>query len=456
MVFNSISFILYFLPVFLTIYYITPAKMKNYILFAGSMVFYAYGEPWYILLLLASMALAYYSGRAVSQEKITSAGNKKRRYILAVALQIGLLLFFKCVPVFIRVSAAKSIGLPLGISFYTFQIISYLTDVYLGRIRGEQSFFDLAVYISMYPKISAGPIVSYGDIIGEIKERKVTIKNFDHGLKSFLYGLILKVLIADKLSLLWHEIQTAGFISISTPLAWIGAFTYSMQLYFDFYGYSMMAIGLGKMLGFTLPDNFDNPYMAKSVREFYRRWHITLGKWFTKYVYIPLGGSRRGIMITLRNLAVVWFLTSFWHGVGLNFLAWGMSLCFFIMLERILNNKRWLEKSFVFGHLYVLFVIPLTWVCFAITDVREMVTYFGRMFGFIGGMNIKPGDYLQALSNYWIYFITGIFFCTPYAKKIYDKMKSNVIGMFILAILFWVCMDGIKRAGNNPFLYLRF
>ena len=456
MIFNSIEFILYFLPVFLVVYYITPDKLKNYILVAGSMVFYAFGEPWYIFLLVGSMALAFYSGRAISQERNSSKKSKRALYILAMLLQILLLLFFKCAPVLVRVSAAKSIGLPLGISFYTFQILSYLTDVYLGRIQGERTFTDLAVYISMFPKISAGPIVGEGDIAGEIKKRKVTVVNFDDGLKTFLYGLILKVLLADKLSILWHEIQTAGFVSISTPLAWIGAFTFSMQLYFDFYGYSLMAIGLGKMLGFSLPENFDNPYMAKSVREFYRRWHITLGKWFTRYVYIPLGGSRKGILKTIRNLAVVWFLTSFWHGAGINFFAWGMSLCLFILLERILDRKNLLEKSHVFGHLYILFVIPLTWVCFAISDSREMAVYFGRLFGFIRGTNVKPGDYLQTLSNYGFYLLAGVFFCTPLAGKVYDKIKNNIFGMFALAVLFWLCIDSIMKAGNNPFMYLRF
>ena len=217
-----------------------------------------------------------------------------------------------------------------------------------------------------------------------------------------------------------------------------------------------MAIGLGKMLGFSLPDNFDNPYMAKSVREFYRRWHMTLGKWFARYVYIPLGGSRKGVLKTIRNLTIVWFLTSFWHGAGINFFAWGMSLCFFILLERILDRKKRLEKSHVFGHLYILFVIPLTWVCFAISDSREMVVYFGRLFGFIRGTNVKPGDYLQTFSNYGFYLFAGVFFCTPLAGKVYDKIKNNIFGMFALAVLFWLCIDSIMKAGNNPFMYLRF
>ena len=245
-------------------------------------------------------------------------------------------------------------------------------------------------------------------------------------------------------------------MSISTPLAWLGAFSYSMQLYFDFYGYSLMAVGLGRMLGFKLPQNFNMPYMAKSIREFYRRWHMTLGRWFQKYIYIPLGGSRRGLAVTLRNLLIVWLLTSFWHGAGAHFFFWGLGLCLFIMLERIMDMGGVLDRSKVFGHLYVLFVVPLTWVCFAIPDLGDLRTYFGRLFGFVAGVNVKAGDFLQALQNYGLYLLVGVLLCTPLPKKLFERFKNNFFGMVILAILFWMCVDRIYSAGNNPFMYLRF
>lgn len=308
MAFNSIHFLLYFLPFFILGYYLTPAKAKNFVLLAGSLVFYTCGEPWYVLLLVMSVLLNFYSAKMIDRIKVQ--GDRRAVFLMTLFVDVGILAFFKLSP-FMQKWMGGEIALPLGISFYTFQILSYLIDVYRREIPAEKSLISFATYAAMFPQISSGPIVYYSEISGALHGRRVTLKDLDSGLKTFVYGLGMKILVADRLAILWHELQTTGFVSISTPLAWLGAFSYSMQLYFDFYGYSLMAVGLGRMLGFKLPQNFNMPYMAKSIREFYRRWHMTLGRWFRKYIYIPLGGSRRGLAVTLQNLLIVWLLTSF-------------------------------------------------------------------------------------------------------------------------------------------------
>jgi len=434
-------------------YYLTPAKAKNFVLLAGSLVFYTCGEPWYVLLLVMSVLLNFYSAKMIDRIKVQ--GDRRAVFLMTLFVDVGILAFFKLSP-FMQKWMGGEIALPLGISFYTFQILSYLIDVYRREIPAEKSLVSFATYAAMFPQISSGPIVYYSEISGALHGRRVTLKDLDSGMKTFVYGLGMKILVADRLAILWHELQTTGFVSISTPLAWLGAFSYSMQLYFDFYGYSLMAVGLGRMLGFKLPQNFNMPYMAKSIREFYRRWHMTLGRWFRKYIYIPLGGSRRGLAVTLQNLLIVWLLTSFWHGAGAHFFFWGLGLCLFIMLERIMDMGGVLDRSKVFGHLYVLFVVPLTWVCFAIPDLGDLRIYFGRLFGFVAGVNVKTGDFLQALQNYGLYLLVGVLLCTPLPKKLFERFKNNFFGMVILAILFWMCVDRIYSAGNNPFMYLRF
>lgn len=454
MVFNSVGFLLKFLPIFLLIYYMTEVKYRNVILFMGSIYFYAYGEPVYVLLLMASAVLNFQVGKRLDIKKKTAKTKRKILFWTTVAGDAALLVFFKFVP---EISPADiKLGMPLGISFYTFQVISYLTDVYRGDIRAEYSFVRLGTYISMFPKLMSGPIVNYSEVSKELKYRKCTLAAADGGLKKFVWGLSLKVLLADRLAILWHEIQTTGFDSISTPLAWMGAFGYSMQIYFDFYGYSLMAVGLGEMLGFSLPENFDLPYMAKSVREFYRRWHMTLGRWFKNYVYIPLGGSRKGISRTVLNLLVVWILTALWHGGSPNFLIWGLSLWLLIVLERLLDKNARIGKSKILSHFYVILVIPLTWMCFAITDVSGLQVYFGRMFGFVEGINVNPADFVKAAGNYGVLFAAGLIMCTPVSKKLFEKYRNKLVGMLVLAALFWWCVWRIMTEGNNPFMYLDF
>lgn len=459
MLLNSTEFLLGFFPLFLLLYYLTPVKYRAAALFAGSIFFYAYGEPVYVFLLLLSALLNHLAAVRIWKRgkngKRRGPGKRGREYegrrswvyVLAVSANVLVLAFFKYAPV---------PAMPLGISFYTFQVLSYLTDVYRGEVRAETSFVKTAAYISMFPQISSGPIVRYGDISRQLYAPVMKAPDFDGGLKTFVLGLCCKVLLADRLAILWHEIRTTGFVSISTPLAWLGAVGFSLQIYFDFYGYSLMAAGLGRMLGFSFPENFHRPYMADSVREFYRRWHISLKNWFQRYVYIPLGGSRGSTWRTIRNLFVVWVLTAIWHGGSLHFLLWGMSLFLLIVLERVLFSKWKFRGCRIWGRLYVWFVIPLTWMCFAISDLKELGIYFGRLFGCVEGIAVYSGDFVKALKNYGIFFVTGFFFCTPLAEKWWKKCKDSLPGMLLLAVLFWLCIWRIQVNGNNPFLYLRF
>lgn len=462
MVFSSIEFLLGFLPIFLVIYYLAPVNGRNVILFLGSLFFYAYGEPKYVLLLLFSILLNYFGGRFLGSEGKLKIPFRRLCFIGLVSLNGGMLALFKWAP--------ENWALPLGVSFYTFQIISYLADVYRGEIKAELSFIKLGTYVSMFPQLVAGPIVNYSEVSEVLKAPKVCSVDLDAGLKTFVSGLAMKVLIADRLSILWNEISTIGYISISTPLAWMGAVSYSMQIYFDFYGYSLMAIGLGRILGFSLPVNFDMPYMAKSIREFYRKWHMTLGRWFTRYVYIPLGGSRKGMARTLGNLILVWVLTSLWHGGSINFLIWGMTLCFFIIMEKLIESKdhkggdekngagKAVTAMLSAGckHLYVLLVIPVTWMCFAISETDDLIIYLGRMFGLTEGVNVNTGIFLEKCGKYGLIMLAGAFLCTPLGKKLFQKGKDRIWGMVFLAGLFWLCIWYLMTMGDNPFMYFRF
>jgi len=434
------------------IYYLTPIKYKNITLFLGSLFFYAYGEPRYVLLLFSSMLVNFLWGRFLPPGQGRKEALRKASFVGILAVNVGVLAVFKWAP--------EGWGLPLGVSFYTFQVISYLADVYRGEIKAEHSFLKLGTYICMFPQLVAGPIVHYSEVSKELRCPGISHKGIDAGLKTFVWGLVMKVLIADRLAVLWNEISTIGYISISTPLAWMGAISYSMQIYFDFYGYSLMAIGLGKMLGYRLPDNFNMPYMAKSIREFYRRWHMTLGRWFTKYVYIPLGGSRKGLPRTICNLLVVWVLTSLWHGGSLNFLIWGMTLCFFIILEKAADRRTKKRKPLPGGsllrHLYVLAVIPITWMCFAITKLEELGIYIGRMLGFVGGVNVNEDVFFEKCAKYGLLMLIAAVLCTPAGEKLFQKWKDRMPGMVLLAGLFWLCVWYIITMGDNPFMYFRF
>lgn len=469
MVFSSVEFLLYFLPIFFIFYALTPTRFRNVLLLMGSLVFYALGELHYLLLLVMSVIVNYFIGRFLGAENKDKARCKdKTKYEIYTIWRKGVLLFAITGNVgvlFVFKVAMGGDALPLGVSFYTFQLLSYLIDVYRETIPAERSFLKIATYVTMFPQLISGPIITYGEVSDALTERRMTWQSVQSGLKLFTLGLAAKVLIADRVGLLWNDVQVRGFESISTPLAWLGAIAFSFKIYFDFYGYSLMAMGLGHMMGFRIPENFKTPYMAVSVRDFYRRWHITLGRWFCNYVYIPLGGNRGGELCTVRNLLIVWALTGLWHGSRGNFLIWGILLWLLIVMER--QVKRFLDRYPIDGenlwkqlhilpHLYLWTVIPVTWMCFAITDVRELSVYLGRMFGQAPQYAALTNDWRMALQNYGGLFAVSFIAGTPFIKRIYRRWKESLAVNVILAALFWICVWRIMVEGGNPFLYSNF
>lgn len=449
MVFSSFEFLFRFLPIFLVIYYLIPKKWKNLVLFAASIAFYTVGEAGYVLLLLASVLVNYFFGRAMYQTPEEGRGKKQLILLLAaLGYDFGMLFFYKY--------SGMTDKLPLGISFYTFQSAAYIIDVYRGGIPAEKSLVKFGTYLTMFPQLIAGPIINYSEVRLKMNGRTVTLQQFEDGLKLLVIGLASKVIIADRIGMLWNNIQGIGFESISTMLAWMGAFAYSIQLYFDFLGYSLMAMGLGAMLGFEIPRNFFHPYISKSVSEFWRRWHITLGRWFRDYVYIPLGGNRKGKVRTMCNLLVVWALTALWHGASGNYLVWGASLLVLLMLEKLFFLP-YLEKSKVVGHLYLLFVVPLTWVAFAIPDVKQIGVYFTRLFPFFGTAGaVNQQDYLRYLKDFLPLFFLGILFATPYPAAFYKVIQRKWLGNVLMIGLLGLSLYYLAISTNNPFLYFNF
>ena len=469
MVFSSVEFLLYFLPVFLLLYAITPERYRNITLLVGSIYFYACGEPKYLPLLIVSVIVNFGIGRFLGagpayierwNQKNTEISYEEWRkgvMLFAVTVNVGVLLLFKV--------AMRDSVLPLGVSFYTFQILSYLIDVYRRDIPCERSLVRMATYVAMFPQLVSGPIVNYSEVSNALVRRRLGMRNIQSGLKIFTLGLASKVLLADRIGLLWNDIQVRGFESISTPMAWLGALAYSFKLYFDFCGYSIMAIGLGVMLGFNFPENFHTPYIARSVREFYRGWHITLGRWFSNYIYIPLGGNRKGELCTARNLLVVWALTGLWHGGRGNFILWGIFLWMLIVMERhvsafldrhpIGGASIWDQMAIV-PHLYIWIIIPFSWMFFAITDAGELWTYLTRLLGAAPQFMPFEDDWKNALSTYGGLFAVCAIACTPFVKRVFRRWKDSIVGECVLAALFWFCVWRIMVEGNNPFLYFKF
>lgn len=469
MVFSSLEFIFLFLPLFLLIYYLLPLRGKNGFLFLGSLVFYGFGIEWnlyYIALIVVSVIFNFTAAKGIEHYRRKnrirngeeSAGSKsageKVMLILGLSYDFGVLLFFKYAGFF-----RENIILPVGISFYTFQIASYLVDVYRRKIRAEQDIIRLGACVSMFPKLTAGPIVFYREVNKQLRRRKITLTGCNHGLQIFTLGLGCKVLLANQLGNLWEDIQTIGYESISTPLAWLGIFAYSLQIYFDFYGYSLMAVGLGKLLGFRLPDNFRQPYMSLSMTEFWRRWHITLGRWFREYVYIPLGGNRKGKGRQYLNLFVVWLLTGLWHGASLNFILWGLFLFCMISLEKA-GLKRILERFKALGHLYMCFLIPVSWLLFAVTDFSQLKIYLLRLFPFFAAGNAQmavfAGDFEKYIGMYGAGMAAGLVCCTGLMEKAFMKWRNKLWMSVLLLLIFAASVFGMYRGLNDPFLYNSF
>lgn len=468
MVFSSLEFLFLFLPLFLLVYYLLPRRAKNLFLFLGSLVFYGFGVFWnpcHLLLLIASVVINFLSakgmegcrrrrrirnGEEIPEEK--SAGERVL-LILGLCYNFGLLLFFKYAGFF-----AKNIVLPIGISFYTFQITSYLIDVYRRKVRAEQDMVRLGVYLTMFPQLTAGPILTYGEVHKQLRRRKITLAACNHGLQLFTLGLGFKVLLANQLGNLWEDIQTIGYESISTPLAWLGILAYSLQIYFDFYGYSLMAVGLGKLVGFRIPDNFKLPYMSLSMTEFWRRWHMTLGRWFREYVYIPLGGNRKGKARQIFNLLIVWLLTGIWHGANWNFILWGLLLFVILCVEKA-GLLKILEKWKVLGHLYMCFLIPVSWTLFAITDFSQLKVYLLKLFPFVGGGSqavVFAGDFEKYIGIYGVGMAVGLICCTGFVEKIFMKQRNKVWMSLLLLLIFGASVLCIYRGLNDPFLYNKF
>ena len=464
MVFSSLEFLFIFLPAFMLVYGLVPKKYKNATIFAGSVIFYSVGaisRPVYILLFLLTILFNFIIGEFIYNFRKAS----KLWLTVGIVFNFWWLIFFKYTGfLFENINAlfhahlpVKDIILPIGISFYTFQSVSYLIDVYRRRARAESNFISYGAYISMFPQLIAGPIVKFRIVSRMLRHRRHTAAMIEEGLKTFTIGLGFKVLIANQIGGLWSDIGNIGFHSISAPLAWMGIIAYSFQLYFDFCGYSYMAIGLGKIMGFELPKNFDHPYMSLTMGEFWRRWHMTLGMWFREYIYIPLGGSRCGKLKTIRNYFIVWAFTGLWHGASWNFIIWGMVLFALIMLERFVIGK-YLERFKVLGHLYMLFVIPLTWLIFAVTDTSQLGVYFCRLLPFIPQQTypVLEHDYLKYLGIYWKFFLAGAVFSTDLPERIYKKIKDTIAIKLVLLAVFWLSVYCIYKGMNDPFMYFRF
>lgn len=464
MVFSSLEFIFRFLPIFLLAYFATPAKYRNAVLTVGSLVFYAVGEPVYVFLMIASIAANYFLALGIAKYRGRNSG--RLLLMLAVLIDFGGLFFFKYLGFFTRNICALigrnapeiNVVLPLGISFYTFQIMSYVIDVYRGKYSVCRSFTEVAAYISMFPQLIAGPIVSFDEVRPQLEKRRVTVKNIEWGIMLFVVGLVYKVLFANKIASLWNDVITVGVMGADTALVWLGAWGYAMQIYFDFFGYSLMAMGIGKLLGFNFPGNFLSPYCAVSVTDFWRRWHITLGRWFREYVYIPLGGNKKGRARMVLNTFVVWLLTGLWHGAAWNFIIWGMFFFVLITAEKLLYGKL-LERHRVVGHIYMMLIIPFSWVIFNITDLGELKLYLCRMLGGIGlpaALGDAVGKSVSLMGRYWWLLIICAVCSTPIPMKLITKHRNSIVVKIVLLLLFWLCVYQLSIQKSNPFLYFRF
>ena len=468
MVFSSFEFLLYFLPAFLLFYFLVPFQCKNFVILLGSLIFYYYGvkdHPIYLILILMSVLVNYTAARLIEYNR--NQGISRMWLAVGMSWNLGSLLVFKYLDFMTenlnrvltlmhmerRLPYAEFI-LPIGISFYTFQISSYLMDVYRKKIPAECSFLKLGTYLCMFPQLIAGPIVTYSQVREQLRERTHSWDGVEEGLREFTIGLALKVLIANRVGGLWSQVQAIGFESISTPLAWLGIAAFSFQIYFDFYGYSLMAKGLGRIMGFDFPDNFRQPYQAKTMTDFWRRWHITLGSWFREYVYISLGGNRSH---HYRNLFLVWMLTGLWHGASWNYVLWGLFLFLVISAEKLGFGKI-MEKIPMIGHLYMLLMIPVSWLIFAVSDMGQIGIYLGKLFPMKeqAALAVFTGDFLKYGKMYMLPLIAAFLCCTGIPRKIYDAKKYTVIVTFILVLLFWACIYCMYMGMDDPFLYYQF
>ena len=458
MVFSSIVFIFRFLPITLIIYFISPRKYRNFILLVISLIFYSWGEAKYFFIMIASIGVDYFVSRGIEKYR-------RKRYMsiallcISILFNLGILFFFKYFNFFVdninllfglSLSQIK-ITLPLGISFYTFQTMSYTIDVFKGKVEAEKNIINFGAFVCLFPQLIAGPIVKYTDINEELNERVVNKNQIEKGIELFIFGLGKKVLIANNIGMLWSEIEAMGISNISMPLAWLGIIAFAFQIYFDFSGYSLMAIGLGNMLGFSFPRNFNYPYISKSISEFWRRWHITLGDWFKEYLYFPLGGNRVKKSRMIFNLFLVWFLTGFWHGASYNFILWGLLFFLLISIEKF-GFIKFLDKHRFISHVYVIFFLLIGWTLFAITDLSVAKEYIVKLFS----LDFRLDIYYY-LRNYGIILIVATIFSIPIIEKLYEKiMKIDILKTILLIIIFLISVAYLVDSTYNPFLYFRF
>lgn len=453
MVFSSILFLFYFFPIVFIVNKLLPKKYKNLWLFFASLFFYAWGEPIYILIMLFSTFFDYTNGRLM-----VVASDKKKKLILinSIVVNLGILFFFKYSDFFIKVVnefgfniKPLNLSLPLGISFYTFQTLSYTIDCYRGRVNIADNIVDFGLFVTSFPQLIAGPIVKYIDVEKELKERDDSLHSYNVGMRIFIEGLFLKVLLANKFGEIFNSFTFAD--ASSKTLIFLKLVAYSLQIYFDFAGYSKMAIGMGRMLGFHFPENFNYPYISKSITEFWSRWHMTLSSWFKEYVYIPLGGNRVGKARHIFNIFVVWFLTGFWHGADYNFILWGMYFFVVLILEKYFFLKI-LEKAPKFvSRIYTLIIIMFSWVLFTSTDLKDIGTFFTSL----GSKPFFSGEVTSFLLQYGILFIIGILFSTPKPKEMFEKQKEAV-QIVMLTMVFILSIAALVAGNYNPFLYFRF
>lgn len=465
MVFSSILFIIAFLPAVLAAYYIAPRRIKNLVLLLASLIFYAWGEPLYVFLMLYSILFNYVMGIDIErhQKKKKSA---KGSLILAVAVNLFLLGFFKYYgflagnleQLFHIQLPAISLSLPVGLSFYTFQALSYQADVYRGKVESQKNLISFGLYIAMFPQLVAGPIVQYSDIDRQLKERQMSLDKFGQGSLYFVWGLAKKVLLANNMGTVFTEVTSLD--SLSTLAAWVGVFAYTFQIYFDFSGYSDMAVGLGKMFGFEFRENFDHPYCARSITDFWRRWHISLGSWFREYVYIPLGGNRCSVLRHICNLLIVWGLTGLWHGASWNFVVWGLYYGVLLIAEKYVL-RRVTEGLPVLGTVYTLFFVCVGWVLFFSPSLSAAFSYLGTMFG-AGGTGLSDAAGMYYLLTSLVLFGLSWMFSTPsIGRSVLRLLTGPNTGRIYLLLaahagLFLLVVAYLIHDTYNPFLYFRF
>ncbi len=465
MVFSSLLFLFRFLPAVIIAYYVLPRRCRNLVLFLASLVFYAWGEPVYVVLILFSTLVDYCAGRAVAHFKKGAVA----AVLFSVVINLFLLGFFKYGNFFLQIFHRLTgiavpeldLALPIGISFYTFQTMSYTLDVYRGDAEVQKNFITFGAYVSLFPQLIAGPIIRFKDVAAQLVERKESVACFCRGFVRFAVGLGKKVLIANQAGALWDEVSCMGAGELTTATAWLGILSFTLQIYFDFSGYSDMAIGLGAMFGFSFPENFRHPYESRSITEFWRRWHISLGTWFREYVYIPLGGNRRGLGRQMLNLAIVWLLTGLWHGAHLNFVLWGVYYGVLVVIEKLLWKPVFEKMPRILAHLYTMALVMIGWALFSWQDMSDSVGYMKAMF-FRAGAGLANGQTLFLLASNGILLLIAAAGSLSWPGRLAgrlfpeDTVRRDVAGMLLVTALFAASVAMLVDSSYNPFLYFRF